>query len=186
FRWNTPRYQALSSTTSDARGLFAFDNLDGNHNYALHLKHKDQELSSAHNLNANRYDTTPRRRQHTAFFTDRSLYRPGQTVHFTALVVDLDPNNDNYKTLANHKITAVFHDPNHKEVARKELVTNEYGSAGGTFTAPSDRLRGRFTIRVAGAAQGQTSFNVEEYKRPKFQVAVEKPKVAARLNGPVT
>jgi uncharacterized protein YfaS (alpha-2-macroglobulin family) len=42
------------------------------------------------------------------------------------------------------------------------------------------------TIRVEGEPGGATSFNVEEYKRPKFQVALEAPETAPRLNASVT
>ena len=64
------------------------------------------------------------------------------------------------------------------------MGTNDYGSFSGNFTAPRDRLMGRMMIRTDGI-QGNTWVNVEEYKRPKFQVTLDAPKTAARLGGEV-
>src|SRR5204863_151041 len=79
----------------------------------------------------------------------------------------------------------IFSDPNGKEVARAKHITNDYGSFSGSFTAPSGKGTGRMTIRCEAQPFGQTQVNVEEYKRPKFQVTVAKPKEGGKLNGPV-
>ena len=74
--------------------------------------------------------------------------------------------------------TVVFNDPNGKEIARATHTTNDYGSFSGVFTAPRDRLTGRMTIQVLGEPS-RTTFRVEEYKRPKFQVEFAPPDAAA-------
>ncbi len=71
-------------------------------------------------------------------------------------------------------------------VTGQRHVANDYGSFSGSFTAPRDRLMGRMSIRVDGEPRGATAFNVEEYKRPKFQVTMDAPKKAAKLNGTVS
>src|SRR5262249_30628870 len=113
------------------------------------------------------------------------LYRPGQTIQFKGICVAVDQNQDNYKTIKGRDVTVVFQDVNAKEIERLKLRSNDYGSISGSVTAPRDRLMGRMTIRVDGEPAGATQVSVEEYKRPKFQVTVDAPKEAARLNGQV-
>ena len=155
-------------------------------NYLLHVRHGGQELATARDYHSYRGDTTLKPYQRTVFFTDRALYRPGQTIQYKGLCIDVDQDSDNYQTLANQTLTVIFSDRNGKEIARQQHRTNDYGSFSGSFTAPRDRLLGQMSIRVDGEPRGQTQFNVEEYKRPKFQVTLERPKAAAKLNAEVT
>jgi uncharacterized protein YfaS (alpha-2-macroglobulin family) len=124
----------------------------------------------------------PEPNEQTVFFTDRALYRPGQTVQYKGICLRVDQSKDNYETLAGRKLTVVFSDPNGKEIAKAEHQCNDYGSFSGSFNAPRDRLMGRMTINVPNGPFGQASFNIEEYKRPKFQVTLDAPKTAAKLN----
>jgi len=128
----------------------------------------------------------PDPQEQTVFFTDRALYRPGQTVQYKGICLRVDTTKDNYDVLAGRKLTVVFSDPNGKEIAKAEHQCNDYGSFSGSFTAPRDRVMGRMTINVPNGPMGQASFNVEEYKRPKFQVTLEAPKTAAKLNDQVS
>jgi len=119
----------------------------------------------------------------TVLFTDRALYRPGQTIHYKGIIFRFDHKRNEYETLAGPIVEVQFLDPNGKQITRVAHRANAYGSFDGTFTAPRDRVMGRMQIR---ASDGQTSFNVEEYKRPKFQVELAAPKEAAKLNTDVT
>ena len=127
----------------------------------------------------------PKPFEQTVFFTDRSLYRPGQTIQYKGLCLAVDQEQNNYKTIANRALTVIFTDPNNKEIARQQVKTNDYGSFSGSFTAPRDRLTGQMYLRVDGTPPGGTVVRVEEYKRPKFQVTLEAPKAAPRLNDKV-
>src|SRR5205085_4801976 len=89
-------------------------------------------------------------------------------------------------TISGRSVKVIFQDVNGKEISRQAVKTNDYGSFSGSFTAPRDRLAGRMIIRTEGQPNGMAQFNVEEYKRPKFQVTVEAPKVAAKLNDKVS
>ena len=120
------------------------------------------------------------------FFTDRSLYRPGQTIDYKGICIRVDQQGDDYSVLPNEPVTVVFVDCNNKEIERQQQKTNEYGSFSGSFTAPRDRLTGQMTIRVDGQPQGASNVSVEEYKRPKFQVTLDAPKTAPKLNDKVT
>ena len=154
------------------------------HNNLLYVTHAGQELATANNLYpyANNYRQIPQKQ--VVFFTDRSLYRPGQTIYFKGIAILVDQEGDNYKVLPNEQVNVVFSDVNGKEIARQTLGTNDYGSFSGNFTAPRDRLMGRMMIHSDGIA-GNTWVSVEEYKRPKFQVTLDAPKTAARLGGEV-
>ena len=170
---------------TDKNGLFSVA-LAGNQGFLLYVKHGEHELATARDYNNYKRDLDPKPYTRTIFFTDRSLYRPGQTVQYKGISIDVKQAEDNYKTLAGRTLTVMFVDRNNKEIARQQHRTNDYGSFGGSFTAPRDRVTGRMTIRVEGEPSGAVSFNVEEYKRPKFQVAVDRPETAAKLNSEVT
>ena len=180
--WNGTVTTGAKAKT-DRNGLFSVAGVS-NHNNLLYVSHAGQELATANNLYpyVNNYRPIPQKQ--VVFFTDRSLYRPGQTIYYKGIAILVDQEGDNYKVLPNERVNVVFSDVNGKEIARQTLGTNDYGSFSGNFTAPRDRLMGRMMIRVDGL-QGNTWVNVEEYKRPKFQVTLDAPKTAARLGGEV-
>jgi len=103
---------------------------------------------------------------HTNLFTDRSIYRPGQTVFVSAIVWKEVSELDN-QAVANHQVRFELRDANSKLVSEQNAVTDRFGKCGVQFTLPQGQLNGRFTIRANG---GSTSIRVEEYKRPTFQI----------------
>ena len=118
----------------------------------------------------------------TVLFTDRALYRPGQTVQYKGICLAVDPKADNYTVLKGEAVTVVFRDGNGKEIERQPRQANDYGSFAGSFTAPRGRVTGVATILVEGRAPGGVQLRIEEYKRPKFLVTLDAPTNAARLN----
>src|SRR6185503_3216110 len=78
----------------------------------------------------------PEPQTQTLFFTDRALYRPGQTIQYKGICLRIDQAKDDYQVMAGTKLTVVFADPNGKEIARREQECNDYGSFSGSFTAP--------------------------------------------------
>src|SRR5204863_6436825 len=123
----------------------------------------------------------PQAHEQTVFFTDRSLYRPGQTIQFKGIRIRFEHDKDNYTTVANRDLTVAFNDVNGQPITKMQVKTNDYGSFNGSFTAPRDRLTGRMTI-MTEPHDGMTQVSVEEYKRPKFSVTVEAPKDPGKLN----
>jgi uncharacterized protein YfaS (alpha-2-macroglobulin family) len=115
------------------------------------------------------------------FFTDRAIYRPGQTIQYKGICLQTDQRSDNYTTLAGEQLEVVFRDMNGQEIARARHRANDYGSFAGSFTAPRDRVTGEMRIEAQGRCEGAASFSVEEYKRPKFEVTLDAPKVAPKL-----
>ncbi len=112
----------------------------------------------------------------TFFFTDRSIYRPGQTVFFKGITINTDGNSNEIMT--NHLTSVTFYDVNYQVVKTLALSTNEYGSFTGSFIAPSSGLTGQ--MRISNES-GSVWFSVEEYKRPKFEVNTDPVKGAYRM-----
>ncbi len=169
--------------TTDTNGFFSLPP-QAQRGYLLRARHHGQDLASQSEFWAWRREPQPARDQ-TVFFTDRAIYRPGQTVQYKGISVRVDPNQDNYAVLAGQTISIQFVDPNGKEIERAEHRCNDFGSFNGSFTAPRGRVGGSYTIHVTSGQAGSASFSVEEYKRPKFQVRLDVPKTAARLNDSV-
>ena len=181
-RGNRNKRVAIPNATTDKNGLFAINTI--NRQIRLLVKSNGQELSNANYLNNSKHDRWKTNEQ-TRFFTDRAIYRPGQTVHYKGICLSVDAKNNNYKTIAGRSVTVQFVDVNGKEIESLQHRTNDYGSFSGSVTAPRDRLMGQMYLRVKGAPRGQAYFRVEEYKRPKFQVEVEPPVEAVKLNAAV-
>lgn len=127
-----------------------------------------------------RYD----RNLQVQFFTDRSLYRPGQQIYFKGILFA----NDSLRKPeieANRKITVKLRDVNSQEKGTLELRSNEFGSFNGVFTAPASGLTGSMSIHAEGA-EGFAAFNVEEYKRPRFEVTMKPVEGAYRVGDRIT
>ena len=102
-------------------------------------------------------------------FTDRSIYRPGQTLYFKGITM-LTKNSTSTVT-PDEDVVVTLYNTNGEEVKKLELKTNDYGSVSGEFILPNNGLTGDFSIRLTGGSYLNVyhSFSVEEYKRPKFE-----------------
>tara|TARA_B100000809_G_scaffold71156_2_gene68756 strand:+ start:7220 stop:13384 length:6165 start_codon:yes stop_codon:yes gene_type:complete len=117
----------------------------------------------------------------TVFFTDRAIYRPGQTVYFKGIVLETDHlKNNNIKI--NFKSTVELYDVNNQKISELNLVTNEYGTYSGSFVTPDNGLNGQMHI---SDKNGSKYFSVEEYKRPKFEVKFNPTKGSYKLGDEV-
>jgi hypothetical protein len=118
----------------------------------------------------------------TYFFTDRAIYRPGQTIQFKGIHARRDAVRGEYGVLAGVKREVVLRDANEREVAKVSVESNAFGSFSGSVTAPRQGVTGEMTL---GDGAGSVTVQVEEYKRPKFRVEVGMPEAGARLGGEV-
>ena len=116
-------------------------------------------------------------RERTFFFTDRAIYRPGQTVYFKGVI--LNENSQIKELLVGKETTVVFKDSNWQEVASQTFTTNEFGSLDGSFVIPNNVSNGYFQINNESGSLG---FKVEEYKRPTFEITFENPDKSFKLN----
>ncbi|GGE96024.1 alpha-2-macroglobulin family protein [Hymenobacter cavernae] len=115
----------------------------------------------------------------TFLFTDRAIYRPGQTVYFKGIVVEKTANQT--RLLTNTEETIELHDVNGETVHEASFRTNEFGSFHGSFVLPTGLLNGEMQLQAQEADEGSVSFAVEDYKRPTFQVVVEPVKGTPQL-----
>ncbi len=116
----------------------------------------------------------------TFFFTDRSIYRPGQTVYFKGLVVKKQEKRS--EVVSDYQTTVTFYDVNRQKISELKLASNRYGSFSGSFIIPVSGLTGLMSIRNEN---GEAAFSVEEYKRPTFEVNFDPAAGSFRLNDAV-
>ena len=106
-------------------------------------------------------------------YTDRTIYRPSQTVYFKVVLYNRSKNKP--ELVANEKITVSLKNYG-KEIEEKELVTNEFGSAASSFVIPANARTGTYVIDVESFTQVEKTFiEVAEYKRPTFEVKLACP-----------
>ncbi len=169
--------QVLTGTTNK-EGIVRFNSTQGGGFFiASHKGHTVYRNYDFHTWDSSPYSSSSQ----VYLFTDRSIYRPGQTVYFKGIVVRYDTNRNDYQTIRNTKVPISFRDPNYQEVKLENFTTNEFGSFSGSFIAPTDRLTGAYTIQ-AQSYGGSTRVQIEEYKRPKFKVAIDTPTQSYQLN----
>ena len=168
YNYNTRQYDVIREEkyTSDKNGMFTIASSSKYRYIYIDLKKGDDQLNNANQLYQYRPYRSQKKHVTTHFFTDRSIYRPGQTVHFKGIMLEHD--GDEHELLTNKKTTVTFYDVNYQKVSDLELTTNEYGTFSGTFTTPQGVLNG--SMRIDNGS-GSKWFSVEEYKRPKFEVS---------------
>jgi len=131
-----------------------------------------------------RYQEPVRNVLQVQFFTDRSLYRPGQTVYFKGVLFQSQYGGRKGSSIPqivpNQSVTVKFYDANGQEKNSLKLRSNEFGTFNGAFLAPASGLTGQMSIRCDDV-EGSADFNVEEYKRPRFEVTVKPVEGAFRL-----
>ncbi len=115
----------------------------------------------------------------TALFSDRSLYRPGQVLYFKGILY----KSFTQEVLANETAKVELFNVRHEKIAEKTLKTNEFGSFAGEFVLPESGLNGAYSLR---SGTSNITIYVEEYKRPSFEVTINKPKEEARFDEKVS
>ena len=158
-----------------------------NSNISLDITYQNDRLNLDERLYTIYYDydaaedDISRPSTHTYFFTDRSLYRPGQKLFFKGIVITSGKQPDNSVIRPEFTTTIYLQDANGQLIDSVKLTTNEFGSLHGSFQLPQNVLNGDFTI-LAKDRNGSAQIKVEEYKRPKFYVEYEKVKTTYKVN----
>lgn len=116
----------------------------------------------------------------TRFFTDRSIYRPGQTVYFKGIVYQ--KVDDNFNVVRSLQTEISFIDANQQQISSATFTTNKFGSFYGSFIIPKGALNGEMHIKNKS---GSVWISVEEYKRPNFEIKFDSIKSQYRLNDDV-
>ncbi len=126
---------------------------------------KDNDFISESSYQYYYNERQPEKVTEVKLFTDRAIYRPGQTVYYKGICIE--KLGEDINLLTNYSTVIFFKDVNYQEVGQASLKTNEFGSFNGSFTIPVDVLTGNFNISCYG---GSISIKVEEYKRPMFEI----------------
>jgi len=101
-----------------------------------------------------------------SLFTDRAIYRPGQTVYYKGIA--WLATKDSSRTVPDREYTVALHDVSGQEVGKQTVKANPFGSFSGSFVLPKGRLNGNYSLNAGNG--GFASFLVEEYKRPTFEI----------------
>jgi hypothetical protein len=165
--FTTGRKEIKRTATTDSNGETVF-NIDLNHRgYRYSIKKDGMLLLSGHHWDYQNRET-PVESSKTMFFTDREIYRPGQTIYFKAITIQ--GIKEKWNVCGNEPVTVVLRDANGKEHHKLNLRTNDFGSVWGSFTIPKSTINGSWSI---SNDKGTRHFRVEEYKRPRFEVDFE-------------
>ena len=103
-------------------------------------------------------------------YTDRAIYRPGQTVHVSGVVYSQD--HWDATVLKGEEYVLILRDANWKEVSRQKVTTDAMGVFAADFALPEGGLPGNYSIQANHG--NRITFRVEEYKRPTFEVTMDK------------
>ncbi|WP_037348739.1 alpha-2-macroglobulin [Sediminibacter sp. Hel_I_10] len=122
-------------------------------------------------------------------FTDRSIYRPGQTVYFKG--ISISSKNETSQVLADENVAVKLYNVNGELLNSLALVTNSFGSVAGEFILPSGGLTGEFRLQLTSNNKNRSFesnhyVSVEEYKRPKFETTFNPVTETFKVNDSVT
>ncbi|NVB74438.1 alpha-2-macroglobulin family protein [Phocaeicola vulgatus] len=165
-------YSPQQTYQADKQGTLKLDFLNSNKYWYNAHTAADNAMPILNLWKNDYYYKESKRKEVLQLFTDRSIYRPGQTVYVSGLAYEME--KDSTRVLADKKYTVSLYDANNNETGKVEVRTNGFGSFSGRFVLPSPCLTGYFSLR---AADTSVSFKVEEYKRPTFDVTFEPVKV---------
>lgn len=187
--------EKIDEKISDNNGYFTYTVPRYNYNISLQFTNGNDKLDLRqreglyydNDFSRNTNDADYEKNRRLFFYTDRGIYRPGQTVFFKGIAVTTDSKTKLSKLYTTQKPVLIYlRDANGKKYDSLSVTLNEYGSLTGKFQIPQNVLTGRFSVMTENFHQVLAEFNVEEYKRPKFNITFEKAKGAYRLNDSVT
>lgn len=172
----------LDSYATDSKGMATIVSKTNYRSLLLRLKKGENDYFSRDEIYSYNYNRGTQKASYTTnFFTDRAIYRPGQTIYFKGITIK--HLGDEHSIQPNTASRVTFYDVNYQKIAELDLISNEYGTFSGSFTAPSSGLNGRMTIQ---STYGRQTILVEEYKRPKFEVSFEPIKKTYKLDQEIT
>lgn len=200
--YNTGKYNAPinENYTTDNKGQINFSTKSHYRNVVLTVNYnKEIATFGDYYLNENRalISETEKTTVSSFLFTDRSIYRPGQTVYYKGIVLKSLKNKS--EVVANEFVKITLFNVNQEAVKSIELKTNDYGSFSGEFILPTNGLTGSYAIEVEdglkksalydlmdGFNHSRTEILVEEYKRPKFEVDFKPVTETYKINDTIT
>lgn len=162
--------------TTDDQGEAYFKNVDGN----VLISTNSDKFAPAKDIYLSRARYYEKKDDEVKYqlFTDRAIYRPGQKVHATAVSYIVKKGLDASVPGKSMELKFILRDANWKQMAEQKATTDEYGTASVDFELPQGGQTGMYHVSVNNRAN--SSFRVEEYKRPTFEITF--PKVNEKYN----
>ena len=162
--------------TTDDQGEAYFKNVDGN----VLISTSNDKFAPAKDIYLSRARYYEKKDDEVKYqlFTDRAIYRPGQKVHTSAVSYIVKKGLDASVPGKSMELKFILRDANWKQVAEQKATTDEYGTASVDFELPQGGQTGMYHVSVNNRAN--SSFRVEEYKRPTFEIIF--PKVNEKYN----
>ena len=162
--------------TTDAQGEAYFKNVDGK----VLIYTSTDKFAPAKDIYLSRARYYEKKDDEVKYqlFTDRAIYRPGQKVYATAVSYIVKKGLDASVPGKSMELKFILRDANWKQVAEQKATTDEYGTASVDFELPQEGQTGMYHVSVNNRAN--SSFRVEEYKRPTFEITF--PKVNEKYN----
>lgn len=184
-RKNGKRQQITLTTDSKGEAQYSFDSSTS---YTLWTSTASDRAASWQSLYSYYYwnaQDTPDYRAN--LYTDRGIYRPGQTVHASVIAWKAEKKTLKSTPAANIAMKFSLRNANGKVVGEQTATTDSYGAATADFTLPSTGLTGNYYLKVSGDRyNGQCGFRVEQYKRPTFEVNFDKYKDAYKVGDTIS
>mgnify|MGYP000574936602 CR=1 FL=1 len=200
---NDKRYSGASinkKITTDKKGFVSFTSNEYYQNVKITVKKTTDSATFGNYYLHENYRTNKREVDDEItikpfIFTDRSIYRPGQTVYFKAIV--LKKQGEKSEVFTNEYVEIILSDVNGQTVKTLNLKLNEFGSVAGEFILPNNGLTGEFSIEIEESVEhhskfydnedfdfdyNEINFSVEEYKRPKFKTEFKPVTQSFKIN----
>lgn len=173
--YNDSKDKMLEQKTTDATGRLT---LPWNKQFRTLLAAKGTDrampLQRVYFGTYSNWNGTGKESKELKLLTDRSLYRPGQTIYIKGIAYT--QTSDTADVLPNKNYTVTLRDVNNRELGQKTVRTNEFGSFTTEFVLPAACLNGSYSIEVPEVAGSRASVQVEEYKRPTFDIVFDPQK----------
>lgn len=182
YSYKTKSYERkdLGESVSDKNGYIAAP-ITKNNRYFIDLYHGEDTLMSTGLFDFYKNHVNPNISIQSRIFTDRAIYRPGQTVQFSCIV--FRGNSKISEVVPDYETYICFEDPNMQTIDTLRLTTDEYGMISGSFTIPTDGVNDYYYLI---GEHNSMYVQVEEYKRPTFEVTFESPEKEYKIGDSVT
>ncbi len=168
--WKDRNDKVKTTVDTDENGLAVVKTINGSYDLVRAYTATDNYMQTVSVYGNFTNYGNKRKISNTALFTDRAVYRPGQTVHVSAVAYDVDGLHSS-KAVGGKELTFSLLNANNKVVEEKKASTDDYGTAAVDFNLPQGNImNGRFSVRCTGNSMSRKSFLVEDYKRPTYEV----------------
>ena len=114
-------------------------------------------------------DYSPPRLQ-AYLYTDRPIYRPGNTVYFR--VVARQSYNGRYSLPKQPNLEVKLYSDTGEVLQTFDLKLNAFGTAHASYTLPPDAVPGYYNLTCEEANYSMVSFQVAEYRKPEINLQV--------------